>query len=106
MTLAPHATEPSFHPMTTELIGWLAAAILLATVGRQVYAQWRSGSVEGVSKWLFIGQIAASTAFIVYSWLVDNWVFVSTNTLMLITAITGQLIYLRNRRHASGTAAK
>ncbi|MBN9528101.1 MAG: hypothetical protein J0H82_17980 [Alphaproteobacteria bacterium] len=84
--------------MWTELIGWLAAGILLATVARQVYAQWRSGSAQGVSKWLFVGQIVASVLFVAYSWLVGNWVFVSTNILMLITAIVGQAIYLRNRQ--------
>jgi hypothetical protein len=26
--------------MMTELIGWTAATILLATIGRQVYSQW------------------------------------------------------------------
>lgn len=84
--------------MWTELIGWLAAGILLATVARQVYAQCRSGSAQGVSKWLFVGQIVASVLFVAYSWLVGNWVFVSTNILMLITAIVGQAIYLRNRQ--------
>ncbi len=84
--------------MWTELIGWLAAGILLATVARQVYAQWRSCSAQGVSKWLFVGQIVASVLFVAYSWLVGNWVFVSTNILMLITAIVGQAIYLRNRQ--------
>jgi hypothetical protein len=27
----------------TELIGWVAATVLLATMGRQVYTQWRDG---------------------------------------------------------------
>ncbi len=87
--------------MLTEVIGWLAAGILLATVVRQVYTQWRSGSAKGVSKWLFVGQIAASVLFVIYSWLVGNWVFVSTNVLMLITAVIGQAIYLRNRQRAA-----
>jgi len=82
--------------MWTEAIGWTAAAILLLTIGRQVYTQWRDGSTQGVSRWLFIGQLAASTGFIVYSWLVGNWVFVVTNVLMLATAAVGQWIYLRN----------
>lgn len=38
----------------TELIGWVAATVLLATMGRQVYTQWRDGNSKGVSKWLFI----------------------------------------------------
>jgi MtN3 and saliva related transmembrane protein len=84
--------------MPTELIGWVSAAILLATIGRQVYSQWRDGSSGGVSKWLFIGQLAASTGFVVYSWLLANWVFVVTNALMLITALLGEWIYLRNRK--------
>ena len=40
----------------------LVATILLLTIGRQVYTQWRDGTSQGVSKWLFVGQLAASTA--------------------------------------------
>ena len=85
------------HVMT-ELIGWMAATLLLATMGRQVYTQWRDGTSQGVSKWLFIGQLAASSGFIIYSWQLGNWVFVVTNALMLLTAGLGQWIYLSIRR--------
>ena len=84
--------------MGTELIGWLAGAILIATIGRQVYAQWRDKATAGVSKWLFVGQVAASTGFVVYSWLQRDWVFVATNVVMLANALLGQYIYLQNRR--------
>ena len=84
--------------MLTELIGWCAAAILLLTIGRQVYTQWRTRSTQGLSRWLFIGQLAASSGFVVYSWLVGNWVFVATNVLMLATSGLGQWIYVRNLR--------
>ena len=85
--------------MATELIGWVSAAILLATIGRQVYSQWREGRPQGISRWLFVGQVGASAGFVVYSWLLANWVFVVTNILMLATALVGEAIYLRNRRH-------
>jgi MtN3 and saliva related transmembrane protein len=84
--------------ITTDLIGWAAAAILLLTLGRQVYSQWRDRTSKGVSRWLFVGQCAASAGFIVYSWLLQNWVFVVTNALILVTAVTGEIVYLRNRR--------
>ena len=84
--------------MWVEAIGWFGAFILLLTIGRQVYTQWREGQTKGLSKWLFVGQITASTAFLVYSWLVENWVFVATNALLLVTAGVGEWIYLRNRR--------
>lgn len=83
---------------TTDLIGWASSAILLATLARQVFSQWRSRSIAGVSHWLFIGQLAASTGFLVYSWLLDNWVFVVTNAALLVTALAGQVIYRRNVR--------
>jgi hypothetical protein len=92
------------NPFATELIGWSAAAVLLATLARQVYAQWKSGAVQGVSRWLFIGQLAASTGFIVYSALLGNWVFVVTNTLILVTALAGEWVYLRNRRRKPQTS--
>ena len=85
------------------LIGWGAALILLATLTRQVYSQWKSGASQGVSKWLFTGQVAASLGFIAYSWLLRNWVFVITNGLILLTAAVGECVYLinaRRKRHA------
>ncbi len=90
--------------MLSEFIGWSSAVILLATIGRQVYSQWRNGSTQGLSRWLFIGQLAASFGFVVYSWLLNNWVFVATNSLMLLTAAVGQIIFARNKRNAAGTA--
>ncbi len=84
--------------MITELIGWFSSAVLLATLIRQVWRQWKERSTQGVSKWLFRGQLVASTGFLVYSWLLDNWVFVFTNAALLLTAIAGQVIYLRNVR--------
>ena len=83
-----------------DLIGWFAAAVLLATIGRQVYSQWRDGSTKGLSRWLFIGQLTASIAFVIYSWILGNWVFVVTNVLMLVTAALGQWVYLANRRRS------
>ena len=84
--------------MLADITGWASALILILTISRQVYKQWRSGSTAGVSSWLFIGQLAASTGFVIYSALVDNWVFVATNAFMLLTAVVGQLIYRSNRR--------
>jgi MtN3 and saliva related transmembrane protein len=81
-------------------LGWGASAILLATLLRQVFVQWRERSTQGVSSWLFVGQISASVGFVLYSWLVDNRVFVVTNSAILLTAIAGQLIYRRNARLA------
>ena len=86
----------------TEGIGWFAAAVLLATIGRQVYTQWRERTTQGLSRWLFAGQLTASIAFLVYSWLLRNWVFVATNALMLVTAALGQWIYFINRRQSAG----
>ena len=83
--------------MLTEAIGWMAAIILLATLTRQVYTQYRDRNSTGVSRWLFVGQCAASVLFVVYSWLLGSWVFVVTNALILVTAITGEAIFLRNR---------
>jgi uncharacterized protein with PQ loop repeat len=91
--------------IATDLIGWAAAAILLATLARQVYTQWRDRTSKGVSRWLFVGQCAASVGFVVYSWLLGSWVFVVTNALILVTAVAGELIYLRNRRGAGQSRA-
>ncbi|WP_425488030.1 hypothetical protein [Marilutibacter penaei] len=81
-----------------DALGWTASGVLLLTLGRQVWVQWRERRTEGVSSWLFIGQMTASLGFTVYSALIGNAVFVLTNAALLLTAIAGQLIYRRNVR--------
>ncbi|HEX6625733.1 MAG TPA: SemiSWEET family transporter [Pyrinomonadaceae bacterium] len=81
-----------------EAVGWVSSVILVLTIAKQVYKQWQEGSSEGVSKWLFVGQMAASLGFTVYSWLVDNWVFVVTNAVMLLNGLVGLLIVLHHRK--------
>jgi uncharacterized protein with PQ loop repeat len=87
-----------------DAIGWASSMVLLATIAKQIYKQWKARSSEGVSKWLFVGQSAASLGFTVYSWLVDNWVFVVTNALLLVAGIVGFLITIHFRRAASRSA--
>lgn len=82
----------------TEAIGWISSFILLATISRQVLTQWKSDSTQGVSRYLFAGQLAASVGFVVYSARLGNWVFVFTNALMLLAAIVGLGVFWRNRR--------
>ena len=89
----------------TEVIGWVSSLVLVLTIGKQVWKQWQEGSSEGVSKWLFLGQIAASVGFTVYSWLVRNWVFVATNALMLLNGLAGYGITLRHRRRERARSA-
>lgn len=79
-------------------LGWAASSVLLATLGRQIWVQWRERSTEGVSGLLFAGQILASIGFTAYSWLLGNWVFVVTNAAILLTALFGQWVYRRNVR--------
>lgn len=81
-----------------DAIGWVSSTLLLMTLITQVFGQWRAASVEGVSWVLFAGQIAASIGFVTYSLLIENRVFIVTNSLILTTAVAGQIIFLRKRR--------
>ena len=85
----------------SDWIGWGASAILVATLLRQVQLQWRDGENAKVSSWMFAGQIVASIAFVVYSVILQNWVFVFTNSVLVLTAILGQVGRLRGG-HARG----
>jgi len=88
----------------TEAIGWASSLILLFTIGKQIYKQWHEGTSEGVSRWLFIGQMAASIGFTIYSVLVHNWIFVVTNALMVANGVLGYAITRRHRRREQAAA--
>ncbi|MGQ0505030.1 MAG: hypothetical protein ACT4TC_06885 [Myxococcaceae bacterium] len=86
----------------TDVIGWVSSALLVVTIAQQVFKQWKSGQSEGVSRWLFLGQLGASSGFTVYSVLVKNWVFVVTNALMGVNALLGYGIVAYHRRRKGG----
>jgi hypothetical protein len=71
--------------------------VLLMTLGQQVKMQWKSGESRGVSRWLFAGQLVASVGFSLYSYLLSNWVFLATNLLLVINALLGEWVTIRNR---------
>jgi len=81
-----------------EIIGWVSSFVLLLTLIRQVKKQWEDKTSEGLSKWLFIGQLVASVGFTIYSYLVANWVFTFTNGLLTINNVIGIYLYFRYLR--------
>lgn len=83
-----------------DIIGWLSALVLLATLTRQVVTQVRDKTSKGVSAWLFSGQLISSAGFIAYSILLRNPVFVVTNIFIASVAIVGQAVYLKNRKRS------
>jgi MtN3 and saliva related transmembrane protein len=81
-----------------DIIGWFSSAVLLITIMRQTYTQWKTGATAGVSRWLFVGQLTASTGYTVYSYLLHNWVFLTSNIALLLTALIGEVLYILNKR--------
>lgn len=81
--------------MTIELLGWASSAILLLTLVKQVHKQWKSRTSDGVSKWLFIGQLVASTGFTIYSVATGSWVFAVTNAALTVNNVIGIWLYFR-----------
>lgn len=84
--------------MNADWVGWGASAILLATLIRQIITTARDPDASGVSRWLFVGQCAASCGFIAYSVLVGNLVFIVTNSCILLTAFVGQWVVSRRKK--------
>lgn len=89
-----------------DIIGWSSSVVLLATLFAQILKQWREQNTRGVSKWLFVGQTAASTGFTIYSILLENWVFTVTNALLLVAGLTGFFMTLHLRRRQGHVPAQ
>jgi uncharacterized protein with PQ loop repeat len=84
--------------MRPEIIGWTSSAILLVTLAAQTRKLYKARSNQGVSKWLYIGELLAATGFMVYSALLHNAVFTTTNALGVVTSLFGLGFFIRNRR--------
>ena len=90
-----------------EIIGWASSFVLILTIATQIAKQWRDRTSAGVSTWLFVGQLAASVGFTMYSLLVKNWVFAVTNGIMILNGLVGYAITVKHkRRGGDGTDEK
>jgi uncharacterized protein with PQ loop repeat len=85
-------------PSSVDAIGWASSLTLVLTIGAQVYKQWHDDTSAGVSPWLFVGEAIASTGFLAYAVLIENWVFVATNAMLAVYAFVGLAIYARHVR--------
>lgn len=83
-----------------EILGWTSSLILVITIGKQVHKQWHDHTSAGVSTWLFVGQLAASVGFTIYSLLIRNWMFAVTNGIMVVNGLLGYAITVRHKRNA------
>jgi MtN3 and saliva related transmembrane protein len=82
----------------TNILGWASSVVLVLTIATQIHKQWREHTSAGVSTWLFVGQLAASVGFTIYSLLVRNWVFAVTNGIMVLNGLLGYAITMRHKR--------
>jgi uncharacterized protein with PQ loop repeat len=89
-----------------QIIGFASSFILLLTIGKQVYKQWSDGTSEGVSKFLFLGQITASVGFLIYSIMKNDMVFIVTNALMVVNSLVGIAILFHHRRRERKSAGQ
>ena len=85
----------------SEAIGWISSVLLSVTIAIQIHKQWKEKSSRGVSMWLFSGQVAAELGFVIYSYMLGNWVFVFTNTVLLIENFVGLWVTLKFKKSSS-----
>lgn len=84
--------------MFPDSIGWLASFVLLTPLVRQMWARLRSGSVQAVSRWLFIGQMTASVLFLVCGPALHNTLFVVSNAAIPLAAVASQMAFIVTSR--------
>jgi MtN3 and saliva related transmembrane protein len=92
--------------MRPEIIGWTSSVILLVTLAAQTRKLYRTRSNQGVSKWLWIGELAAAIGFMTYSALLRNAVYITTNALGVVTSLLGLAFFLRNRRFENASVTR
>lgn len=84
-------------------VGIASASTLVVTLFWQLRSQWKKGTSEGVSRYLFVGQLCASSGFAIYSVMIGDPVFVVTNVATGLAAVLGLWMTIAMRRRARST---
>ena len=79
----------------TDMLGYAAGAITSLTFLPQVVKTWKEKSAKDVSLMMFIIAAINEVMWIVYGALLDNWVIILTNAIVLAMSLT--MIWLKLR---------
>ncbi|MGC8642165.1 MAG: hypothetical protein ACP5XB_20060 [Isosphaeraceae bacterium] len=74
-----------------ELIGWASALVIIPTFGLQVYRQWerRNQQATALTIWFFVLALVGASGQIIYSWMLENWVYLFINICLVLTDTIG-----------------
>ena len=83
-----------------EFIGWGSALVLLPTFGVQTYRQWRDRHEHAgaTSLLFFILAFIGTLGQFVYSWMVNNWVYLALNGCLVVNNAIGLGIAIHRTR--------
>lgn len=80
---------------TAEILGYAAGAMTAFTFLPQVIKTWQSKSAKDISMNMFLIAFTNEIMWLVYGIMLDNWVIISTNAVMLI--MSAIMIWLKIR---------
>jgi MtN3 and saliva related transmembrane protein len=76
-----------------DILGYAAGAITSLTFLPQVVKTWKDKSAKDISLMMFIIAAINEIMWIIYGTLLDNWVIILTNAIVLAMSLT--MIYLK-----------
>ncbi len=79
----------------TDILGYAAGAITSLTFLPQVIKTWKEKSAKDVSLLMFVIAAVNEVMWIAYGALLNNWVIILTNAIVLAMSLT--MIYLKLR---------
>ena len=81
--------------MSIDTLGYIAGAITALTFLPQVVKTWKEKSAKDISLLMFLIAATNEILWIIYGALLDNWVIILTNSVILVMSLT--MIYLKLR---------
>lgn len=77
----------------TDILGYTAGAVTTFTFLPQVIKTWKEKSAKNISLLMFIIAVTNEIMWIVYGVLLNNWVIILTNSVLMVMALT--MIYFK-----------
>lgn len=77
----------------TDILGYTAGAVTTFTFLPQVIKTWKEKSAKNISLLMFVIAVTNEIMWIIYGILLNNWVIILTNSVLMVMALT--MIYFK-----------